>query len=830
MARLCVAYEYCSAEKTKQEAIEGQKKAIEESKASLAKIAELKEQIKAKEAELKQRETAKASALSTTYKKLMDDEQALGKEVAKSQAQLANKKKNLKEEEAAYASLLKQKADCEAALQSLQAQLAKQKQAAQEAQAAAATASSEVAAASARYNAAAAGMMSDDAGGAGGGAANTVEGALMQAKAQIDNTNSEIASSELRINHLKKTVKDLEKASSTAAAEHAQLQAAVSKTKASLDSKQAKLASLGFNNAAEEALRARRDELSKDIEANGDRIENSWASVSHLVELSYDAGSLGAGFDRRSIKGAIAALLKMKKPEGATAVEVAAGGKLFQVVVDDEKVAKTLLDKGRLRKRVTFVPLNKVTSHVVSNTVAEKAFELSKGKCVPALSYVSFDDVYRPAMEYALGNTLICTDAATAKLVCFHPEVRTRVVTLDGDVFDPSGTVEGGSKPNSGGGGSAGGGQPLLVRLPAIREAVQQLEAKRAELKDIEAKLSSSAKMAQQFASLSSEVEIAAHELALAEKRLGSSQVSSNEAAASEAKANLAKEEQALTAHKTALKELQAKVATIEGELKNAAKAKEQRTAAAEKALTEAKKQSAAADHKYKKLAQQVDATACEIETNEKELKGYASQTASSESALQSSKNEVENLSSVYAELEGRYNKAKSALEAARGELAAADSAIKTLMKEKDAASRGIEDCETAAKKAAEKAKQLAKDASGADSSLFDLVAKHGWIESEKNFFGKPHTDYDFAANDPKKAAATLAALEKKQHELERKINKKVIGMIESAEREHADLLSKKRIIENDKAKIEVSGHDRDAEHNDGRDERSQAAAAAVAV
>lgn len=50
----------------------------------------------------------------------------------------------------------------------------------------------------------------------------------------------------------------------------------------------------------------------------------------------------------------------MKDPSTATALEVAAGGKMYQVVVDSDKTAKALLDKGSLTKRVTIIPLNQV--------------------------------------------------------------------------------------------------------------------------------------------------------------------------------------------------------------------------------------------------------------------------------------------------------------------------------------------------------------------------------------------------------------------------------------------------------------------------------------
>lgn len=63
-----------------------------------------------------------------------------------------------------------------------------------------------------------------------------------------------------------------------------------------------------------------------------------------------------------------------------------------------------------------------------------------------ALDLVSFDRRVQPAMAWVFGATLVCRDLDTAKRVTFHPRVRRRCVTLDGDVFEPSGTLSGGAR------------------------------------------------------------------------------------------------------------------------------------------------------------------------------------------------------------------------------------------------------------------------------------------------------------------------------------------------------------------------------------------------
>jgi structural maintenance of chromosome 2 len=54
----------------------------------------------------------------------------------------------------------------------------------------------------------------------------------------------------------------------------------------------------------------------------------------------------------------------------STALEICAGGKLYNVVVDDERVGSQLLEKGRLRKRVTIIPLNKINAFKLSAEVS----------------------------------------------------------------------------------------------------------------------------------------------------------------------------------------------------------------------------------------------------------------------------------------------------------------------------------------------------------------------------------------------------------------------------------------------------------------------------
>ena len=61
-----------------------------------------------------------------------------------------------------------------------------------------------------------------------------------------------------------------------------------------------------------------------------------------------------------------------------------------------------------------------------------------------ALSLVGYEAELVRAMEFVFGNTFICSDMDCAKQVTFNESILKKSVTLDGDSFDPAGTLTGG--------------------------------------------------------------------------------------------------------------------------------------------------------------------------------------------------------------------------------------------------------------------------------------------------------------------------------------------------------------------------------------------------
>ena len=69
----------------------------------------------------------------------------------------------------------------------------------------------------------------------------------------------------------------------------------------------------------------------------------------------------------------VADLVRVKDGKYAAALEVVAGSRLYNVVVEDERTGQALLERGRLQKRVTIIPLNKIAPRPVADAKVSRA-------------------------------------------------------------------------------------------------------------------------------------------------------------------------------------------------------------------------------------------------------------------------------------------------------------------------------------------------------------------------------------------------------------------------------------------------------------------------
>ncbi|CAH7668532.1 expressed protein [Phakopsora pachyrhizi] len=112
------------------------------------------------------------------------------------------------------------------------------------------------------------------------------------------------------------------------------------------------------------------------------------------------------------------------------ALEVCLGGRLYNVMVEDNLTASQLLDGGCLTQKVTMILLNQICTFVAFSGSLQLL----------------------PKFQGTLQNLhFIWWDAWTAKEVTFDQKVSMKSVTQDGNIYNPSGTLSGGSKPSTSG-------------------------------------------------------------------------------------------------------------------------------------------------------------------------------------------------------------------------------------------------------------------------------------------------------------------------------------------------------------------------------------------
>lgn len=144
------------------------------------------------------------------------------------------------------------------------------------------------------------------------------------------------------------------------------------------------------------------------------------------------------------VYGTVGDLISVKDPEHIRAVEVAGGARLRYVVVENEDVAKRCIDYLREKNlgRMSFIPLNRIRAD--GNL---PPYPRTRGAVDFAINLVEYDKKFERAIRFAFGDTLIVEDFESAKRIGIDSY---RMVTLEGELFEKSGVITGGSQRSGG--------------------------------------------------------------------------------------------------------------------------------------------------------------------------------------------------------------------------------------------------------------------------------------------------------------------------------------------------------------------------------------------
>ena len=168
-------------------------------------------------------------------------------------------------------------------------------------------------------------------------------------------------------------------------------------------------------------------------------LEKNYESFNNSVKFVMKQAGAGALW---GIIGPVSSLIKTEN-RYATAVEIALGAAIQNIVVQDEGAAKRaimhLKEKGA--GRATFLPL----TNIRSNPIKENDMAARGGYVGLASELVQCDDRYREVVASLLGRTVVTEDIDAATAIAKAYGYRYRAVTLDGQVVNAGGSLTGGS-------------------------------------------------------------------------------------------------------------------------------------------------------------------------------------------------------------------------------------------------------------------------------------------------------------------------------------------------------------------------------------------------
>ena len=198
-------------------------------------------------------------------------------------------------------------------------------------------------------------------------------------------------------------------------------------------------------------------------------MEKMYEGYSKAVKLVMGESKKG---QLRGIHGPVAGLIHV--PDAYTvAIEIALGGAMQHIVVEREEDGKTAIQflKRRDGGRSTFLPLTSMRP----SEFRDQGVRSEPGFVGLGSELIQFDPKYEKVFSNLLGRTVVAEDMDKAIAMARKYSYRFKIVTLDGQVLNPGGSMTGGSVSRSAG---------ILSRANELERLAQQREGVARQLAD----------------------------------------------------------------------------------------------------------------------------------------------------------------------------------------------------------------------------------------------------------------------------------------------------------------------------------------------------------
>ncbi len=213
-------------------------------------------------------------------------------------------------------------------------------------------------------------------------------------------------------------------------------------------------------NSKAQQLRANEAKITKQYEDK----KNQWyaaSDISHKAQAQLEAlqrftaayggyyqGAKNILKERSKLFGIVGSVVELLQlaPRYSKAIETVLGGQLQNIITVDDRAAKQAieyLNKNRLG-RATFLPQNKMKNRNLPTRTVEQLGNIP-GVLGIASELIQMDESNQSILNYLLGTTVIVKDLAVGVNAANTLRHSARIVTLNGEVINASGSMAGGT-------------------------------------------------------------------------------------------------------------------------------------------------------------------------------------------------------------------------------------------------------------------------------------------------------------------------------------------------------------------------------------------------
>jgi len=624
----------------------------------------------------------------------------------------------------------------------------------------------------------------------------SLEAQLIHAKKTFAEAKAEMSGKKTEKAELEKDIKDKTRQAQSEKQDFQKLEDQKKRLEKQREQVERELKENKVDKAKLDALWTKMDKMRPEVEGKKEKRDRKRQDLRRWVWCNYDKAKMPKGFDHSGVLGMIADMIEVNHPDFNVALDALATGAMNSVVTRTSDQAALLVKKGNLKRRTNFFPLDR---HQAGRGLAaekiQQAKQLAGGDAWGVDEILKlkpgFEDV-QPIIASMMGRTVYCRDDNTAQKVM--QQLRVKTVSCTGSVYSPTGEISGGARSHNG----------ILVTRKIAKDAQKDYEQLAGEFNNIRSQHGQMESSYNIFERSRNKLENITTRLNKIDNRLSNSQYSRLMSEAKASEETLKDVEKRLEALEVTFTESNAEVKKLQKSIRDfkqnkAAKMKEIATEIKrdKKALKSLEKQKREEDKKKTKLRAEIEAADSDLKDKEKELGELQEALKKAQDEHKELSDKLEAAKKLKADWDEKEKEEREKIASQNREIAKLKKEINALREDKQKLTLEKQEKE-------EDFKNMKKSQENLKRKLEELSNKFPWIDEEKENFGKPgHESYDFNRLDVESLAKEHSKLKAEQEKLDRTLNKKVMHMLDGAEREFKELRRKRETVKKDREKIE---------------------------